>query len=194
MKILEWVNFLNKMKLQNKNIYTLAEIANIDHTTMKSAKTILQRFKKNNILINIYKNIWSLPNTSIYEIAPYLDSSCYCSMETALSYYNLIKQAPQTFHFVSTKYSKKISTKLGIIVFHKIKRDLYFGFNNKIAAPEKAFLDYLYFCFKDGRRPFIDYDQTGLQKIDFVKLKKWAKPFPKKVTKTVNQLSKKIKN
>lgn len=183
MKILEWINFLNGMRLKGKKVYTLAEIANIDNTTIKSAKTILQRLKKNNILINVYKNTWAIPEATVYDIAPYLAPDSYCSMETALFHYNLIKQSPQNFHFVSLQISDVKNTKLGIVYFHKIKKDLYFGFSNYMAEPEKALLDYLYFCLNDGRRPFVDYDLTNYKKIKKRKLKTYAKPYPKTVKK-----------
>lgn len=179
MKVLDWINFLNGMRLKGKKVYTLAEIANIDNTTIKSAKTILQRLKKNNILINAYKNIWAVPEGTVYDIAPHLVPDSYCSMETALFHYNLIKQSPQNFHFISLQRSNVKNTKLGIVYFHKIKKDLYYGFNNHMAEPEKALLDYLYFCLNDGRKPFVDYDFSGSKGINKKKLQKYSRQFPK---------------
>lgn len=190
MKILEWINFLNEMKLRNKKAYTLAEIANIDNTTIKSAKTILQRLKKNNILLNIYKNIWAVPDATIYDIAPFFDPDCYCSMETALFHYNIIKQSPQIFHFISTRLSKRRNTRLGTIYFHKIRKNLYFGFNNYMANPEKAMLDYLYFCLKDGRKPFVDYDIMELGMLNREKIHEYSKQFPKTVKKYLDRFFK----
>lgn len=183
MKILEWINFLRDMELKNKKAYTLAEIANIDGTTIKSAKTVLQRLKKYNILLNVYKNIWVVPSAAIYNIAPLFDSDCYCSMETALFHYNLIKQSPQTFHFISVRISKAINTKLGKIYFHKIRKNLYFGFSDFMAEPEKALLDYLYFCFKDGRKPFKDCDILAFELLDKKKIGEYSKQFPNSVKK-----------
>lgn len=189
MKILEWVNFLKEMNQRGKKVYTLAEIANIDNTTIKSAKTVLQRLKKNHILLNIYKNTWATPDATIYDIAPFFVSDCYCSMETALFHYNIIKQSPQIFHFINTMVSKKIGTKIGTIIFHKIKTSLYFGYTNHMAEPEKAFLDYLYFCIKDGRKPFTDYDIMGLDIIEREKIQDYANPFPKTVKKALDILT-----
>lgn len=188
MKTLEWVNFLNEMKLQNKKVYTLAEIANIDNTTIKSAKTILQRLKKNKILLNAYKNIWAVPEVTTYDIAPFFDPGCYCSMETALFHYNMIKQSPQIFHFISTRLSKRRNTRLGTIYFHKIRKNLYFGFNNYMADPEKAILDYLYFCLKDGRKPFVDYDIAGLDMLNRERLQGYSNQFPKTVRRYSDKL------
>lgn len=179
MKILKWINCLNKMKMQDKRVYTLAEIASLDHTTIKSAKTILQRLKQNKILLHIYKNIWGLPEATIYDVARLFDPDSYYSMESALSHYNIIKQSPQVFHFISKRLSKKRQTKLGIIYFHKIKGDLYFGFRQYIAEPEKALLDYLYFCLRQGRRPFLDCDLNDLSLLDMDKLGDYARRFPK---------------
>lgn len=189
MKILEWINFFNSMKLKSKKAYTLTEIANIDNTSIKSAKTILQRLKKNKILLNIYKNIWAVPDADINDIAPFLDPDCYCSMETALYNYNIIKQSTQTFHFISNKFSKKKKTAAGIIHFHKIKNNLYFGFKNHFAEPEKALLDYIYFCIKDGRKPFVDYDILDISAVNNKKLQKYSEPFPKTTRAYLNKLS-----
>lgn len=188
MKIIEWIRFLNEMKLKDKKVYTLAEIANIDNTTLKSAKTVLQRLKKNNILINICKNIWAIPEATIYDIAPYLDPACYCSMETALFHYNMIKQSPQIFHFISMRLSKSKDTRLGAIYLHKIKKNLYFGFDKYMAEPEKALLDYLYFCYKDGRKPFVDYDFSGFKWINKKKLERYSRRFPETTKKYLDTL------
>ena len=166
------------MALQGKRVYTLAEIANIDGISTKCAKTVLQRLKKNNILTSVYKNIWAIREASVYDAAYLIDPCCYSSAETALFYYNMIKQSSQVFHFVSKKISKKINTKYWTIKFHKIKNSLYFGFNDHIAVSEKALLDYLYFCIKDGRRPFVDIDITKTDIMDKNKLWEYSKLFP----------------
>lgn len=188
MKIIEWINFLNEMKLQDKKVYTLAEIANIDNTTIKSAKTVLQRLKKNKILLPAYKNVWVVPEATIYDIAPLFDPNGYCSMETALFHYSMIKQLPQTFHFISKRLSKKRNTKLGVLYFHKIKKDLYFGFQHYMAEPEKALLDYLYFCLREGRRPFVDCDIKSGKFIRIDKLRSYARWFPETVRQYVGQI------
>ena len=77
----------------------------------------------------------------------------YISLETALSYYNLIPEATFTITSVTTLKTNLFQTSLATFSYRHIKPQLFFGFqlmtyNNqtiKIATLEKTLLDYLYF-------------------------------------------------
>ncbi|MCK5135940.1 MAG: hypothetical protein KAR19_09165 [Bacteroidales bacterium] len=77
----------------------------------------------------------------------------YISLESALSYYNLIPEAVFIYTGVSTRKTIMFETSLGNYNFRSIKNGLFFGFNLiqlggykiRIADPEKAVLDFLYF-------------------------------------------------
>jgi len=77
----------------------------------------------------------------------------YISLETALSYYNLIPEGVYLFTGVSTRKTIMFETPLGNYKYHKIKKELFFGYklvkigeyNVKLAEIEKTILDLFYF-------------------------------------------------
>jgi len=76
----------------------------------------------------------------------------YISFETALSYYNLIPELVFNITSACTKRTYSFHENSREFYYHKIKPELYFGFNlethgnitYKIAKPEKAILDFFY--------------------------------------------------
>ncbi len=83
----------------------------------------------------------------------------YISMESALSYYNLIPEAVYLFTGISTRKTMLFESPLGNYQYRKINKELFFGysiiqigdFNIKIADTEKTILDYLYYNVIDDR-------------------------------------------
>ena len=112
-------------------------------------------------------------------------SSNYCFKNKSF----LIPKVPLERNIVKIS-DKKINTELGIVIFHKIRSNLWFGFSNHIAKPEKAVLDYLYFCLQDGRKPLAGYDITNLGILNKERLLQYSNQFPKTVKKYLNKLIK----
>ncbi len=77
----------------------------------------------------------------------------YISLETALSYYNLIPEGVYLYTGISTRKTILFETPLGNYKYHKIKKELFFGYkleqigeyNVKLAEVEKTILDLFYF-------------------------------------------------
>ncbi len=92
---------------------------------------------------------------SDFEIANYLYQPSYLSLETALSFYGIIPEAVYDIISITTKKTTSFSFNGKNFLYHKIKKDFYFGYDlilangQKIylATYEKAILDYSYFCF-----------------------------------------------
>jgi len=88
----------------------------------------------------------------LFEIANRLYSPSYVSLESALSYYQIIPEAVYGITSVSTRRTYSYSTPLGKFQYRTIKPSIFFGyrivtFNSKafkIADMEKAVLDFFY--------------------------------------------------
>jgi predicted transcriptional regulator of viral defense system len=88
----------------------------------------------------------------LFLIANRIYQPSYISVETALSYYNIIPEAVFTITSVSTLKTKSFETSEGSFAYRKLKPALFFGyqvvrwqgFPIKMATPEKTILDYLY--------------------------------------------------
>ena len=86
-------------------------------------------------------------------IANKLLEPSYISLESALRYYNLIPEVVFLTTSVTTRKTKLLKTLIGDFQYRKVKEKLFFGYKiintgqiaYKIADPEKALLDFLYF-------------------------------------------------
>lgn len=89
----------------------------------------------------------------LFLIANRIYSPSYVSLESALSYYGLIPEAVYAITSISTRKTEKFKTPIAEFFYHKIKPELFFGYQlvniaeqqYKIAEIEKTVLDYLYF-------------------------------------------------
>ena len=86
-------------------------------------------------------------------IANKLLEPSYISLESALRYYNLIPEVVFLTTSVTTRKTKLLKSPIGDFQYRKVKEKLFFGYKiintgqiaYKIADPEKALLDFLYF-------------------------------------------------
>ena len=128
-------------------------------------------------------------------------SPSYISLESALSYYNIIPEGVFTVMSVSSRNSSTFDTPCGNFTYRHLKKSLFFGYklvrfqNNvfKIAEPEKALLDFLYFTRLNTHD---EIDSLRINKgvfedvIDLNKLALYQKLFNSKVlAKRVNSLN-----
>lgn len=119
-------------------------------------KTQLHRFIKKKLVFQIKRGIYCFDPKKIdqFELASFLYQPSYISLESALHYYGMIPDIPQTVTSISPVTTKKIRTKFGNYFYAKIKQDLFFGYENvlsstfathyQIAKKEKALLDFIY--------------------------------------------------
>lgn len=95
--------------------------------------------------VEVDSNILFLTANQIY-------SPSYVSLESALSYYNLIPEGVYTITSVSTRKTNYFDTEFARFSFKSIKKSLFFGYDLirykntiiKMAQLEKVILDYLY--------------------------------------------------
>ncbi|MDD4250936.1 MAG: hypothetical protein PHX27_01965 [Candidatus ainarchaeum sp.] len=133
------LSVLNAMK--EMPVFSLSDVAKIT-TNRAYAKVLLARMVKEKRVIRIMRDKYSFHDNPLI-FAPFLNNPSYVSCASALSYYGLISQIPNSIFLMTTKRSKKI----GKIFYKKTKN--FFGFNSIkingvktfIAEPEKAFID-----------------------------------------------------
>lgn len=83
-------------------------------------------------------------------------SPSYISLESALNFYGMIPDIPNSITAVSTNSPRVFNNRFGNFTYRKLKGDYFFGFNKievdayfyLIACPEKALLDYVYYKFR----------------------------------------------
>lgn len=146
-------------------------------------------------------------NSQWYEthIANTLYEPSYLSLEWALRFYNLIPEWVFLITSCTTKKTQNFQTKIWCFNYKSIAPKLYFWYNLyeigeykviRIATPEKAICDYLYFHTEIKTK--IDFEEMRLNKLvrlDIANqeiLIKYSKQYPKRVQKAISEFFKYI--
>ena len=129
-------------------------------TNQNSLKHLIRRLKKENIIERLARDRYlfnkAKNDISDFEIANFLVTPSYISLETALSYYGIINQFPYQVTSVTLLKHRGINVRGKQFEYFKIKKSYFNNFikidNFLIASKQKAVFDYLYFMYK-GLRP-----------------------------------------
>lgn len=115
----------------------------------------------------------------------------YISLGTALADWGLSTQNPVATTCVSSSRGRKVKSASIDILYRKISPNLFWGFTEKkgryspykIAEPEKALLDWIYFHLQDGAP--VQLDEIQFEKLSRSRLVAYAKKFPSTVIQTL---------
>ena len=145
--------------MMNRPFFTSKDISGIG-PLKNTMKLQLSRWSQQGKIIKLKKGVYTLNdmdrNTDLspYLLCEELYSPSYVSLESALSYYQLIPEAVNSFTCITTNKTKTFKNKYGVFFYRSLKKDLFFGFkknrspdNNHyfLAVPEKAVLDFVYY-------------------------------------------------
>lgn len=142
---------------------------------------LLQRLEKKDIIKRIEngKYLFSFIEVSDFEIANFLTSPSYISLESALSFYGILSQFPYTITSITSKKSKRVIYEDKEYEFNHMESKYLYGFFKKnnflIASPEKALIDELYFVAKKLR--IISLEELDLTNINKKHLKSIVKKY-----------------
>jgi len=151
------MKYLELRKKIETNIFRYLEVVKkFEQEKEALIKTQLHRFVKKGLLVKIKKGLYCFDQKQLHEfdLASLLYQPNYISLESALNYYGLIPDVPQSVTSVTVVTTKTIKNKFGRFSYAKIKPSLYFGFKKiksansnlffNLAKKEKALLDYFY--------------------------------------------------
>lgn len=118
------------------------------------ASQLLSRLAQTGHVARLDRGRWALPE----QIQPLMlpealtaPKPTYVSLYTALYEHRMIEQIPSVIYAVTLAPTRQIKTPLGTVSLHHITPELFFGFDQnpktgiKLALPEKALFDTLYF-------------------------------------------------
>lgn len=121
-------------------------------------KELLCRWRKKGWIYTLKKGLYELIypcdfNIPDMYIANRLYEPSYVSLETALSNYSIIPEAAMAVTSVTTKATRRFKNKHGLFIYRTVKPMAFTGYyiqkqNNfpvRIAEPEKALVDFIYF-------------------------------------------------
>lgn len=173
-------------KLKDYVVFTALDIEKIIGNDRAYAYTYIQRLKKANLIYEIEKGRYTCFKDA-FLIASRIIWPSYISGWTALQYYNLTEQLPQTIEIVTPRSRKKRKINfMGVkIEFSRVKPDHFFAYERVtygkheifMAKKEKALLDAL-FLKHISPTEFKYILKTG-EEINIRKLKEYAKKISK---------------
>jgi predicted transcriptional regulator of viral defense system len=181
--MLDQAKIIEKLRQKEIPLFTATDFKKIFQIKKENtAYKILERLTKRGILKRLTKRkyLFSFLESDDFQIANFLYTPSYISLESALSFYGIITQFPYQITSVTPKKTKIIKTLGKEFSYSHIKPELFWGYEKKekflIALPEKALFDYLYLCSK-GLRSFEkdDFDLKMIDKKKFLSLLKKTK-------------------
>jgi predicted transcriptional regulator of viral defense system len=140
--------------LRGFTVFSLADIRRVD---AKFHRRRLNEWQGKGYIKKVVRGYYvfselELGEEAVFEIANRIYQPSYISFEAALSYYGLIPEIVYGVTSASTRKTCLLKSGIANFSYRTIKPPLFFGYNLirhngrcfKIAAPEKAILDYLY--------------------------------------------------
>ena len=140
--------------LKDFTVFSLNDIRAIDNSFHRRR---LNEWQEKGYIRKIIKGHYmfsdlELNESALFEIANRIYVPSYISFEMALSYYHLIPGSVYGITSVTTRKTYRFNTEVAEFAYRTVKPALFFGFELvrydnkvfKIAAIEKAVLDYLY--------------------------------------------------
>ena len=184
-----------KQKLEHYPIFKIQDALKwFPEANHKTLVFQLHSWTKKGLLQRLKRGVYKFPDFQVddpFILSDLLYSPSYISKETALNYYGIIPDIP--FAITSVTVNKSMNFDIeqyGLFIYSRIKPKLFFGYktiktnvyNYKIALPEKALFDFIYFrSFERSFSPenFLSEARFFFEKrFKWMLLKKWQKIVP----------------
>jgi predicted transcriptional regulator of viral defense system len=185
-------NTITKLLHADSPFFSVSSLQALFNLTRESARTTASRLVKSGILIRLHRDIYTLANRkySLFSLANALYQPSVISLETALNYWGIIVQVPQTIFSIALA-SHQLLVDNTPFVFRRINPDLFrFGQTKVddffIVEPEKALLDTLYMKSK-GLAELLPED-VDRSRLDSERLFFYSSQYPGIVKKMLSEL------
>lgn len=115
---------------------------------------LLERLEQKKAILRLKpgKFIFAFAQAHEFEIANFLLTPSYISLESALSFYGILSQFPHSITSVTTRKTRKYQALGKLYEYSHFNAPYFFGYVRQdkflIAEPEKALLDLLYLASK----------------------------------------------
>ena len=187
-------NTITKLLNADTPFFSVSSLQALLNLTRESARTTASRLLKRGIFVRIQRDLYTLANRkySLFSLANAISQPSVISLETALNYWGIIVQVPQTIFSIAMG-SQQCVVDNTQFVYRRILPDLFrFGQVKVddffIAEPEKALLDTLYMKSK-GLAELLPED-VDRAKLDSERLTLYRSLFPDIVKKMLNEIEK----
>ncbi len=169
MKTDEFNSFLQR---NNIEVFTLAEASRI---ISKPAHYTALFLKRDRLVRRALRGLYYIYGADEYAIASRILPDSYVSLVSALRFYNITEQIPNTIYVVSSRRHRDIDSLNGYSVkFRAVAKGMMYGYGNVggafVADPEKAAIDMIYL------NEFTEYAEEAVEggRLDMGKLSRYA--------------------
>ena len=167
--------------------FSVLSLQAIFNLTRESARTKASRLVKRGILIRLQRDLYTLANQkySLFSLANALYQPSVISLETALNYWGIIVQVPQTIFSIGLKSYQCVNENTQFI-YRRVQPELFRIGQIKaedffIVVPEKALLDTLYMKTKGLAELLVE--DVDASKLDPELLASYSRFYPNAVKK-----------
>jgi predicted transcriptional regulator of viral defense system len=193
---MNWTTVLANESRKN-SLLRLDELARQYDLQETVARNALRRYEARGLVEHISNKVYINrlnQQFSPRDLVNVLRPDSYISLESALVERGVISQSPAVLTCVTTGFPKIFRSRSVTVVYRKISKELYWGFEDestrynkyRIAEPEKALLDWIYLSRQEGLPTPLD--EINLRFLDHKKLSNYAARFPRTVEQVVKQL------
>ncbi|MBI5194760.1 MAG: hypothetical protein HZA10_00390 [Nitrospirae bacterium] len=183
MKKIESLLTLQKSKRDIFSLNDLKKLLRIESDN--TAYVQANRLTSDGILKRITKGVYCLKDSKPddFETANFLYKPSYISLESALAFYGILLQAPQTITSVTPKRAKKIHAGNREFTYSHLNQKYYSDYIREqgfiISTPEKALIDTIFFA--GYGRIVIHPEEWVLNNIDKKRFKKLSEKIESRI-------------
>jgi predicted transcriptional regulator of viral defense system len=174
--------------------FSVSSLQAMLNLTRESSRTTASRLVQRGILVRVQRDLYTLANSkySLFSLANALYQPSVISLETALNYWGIIVQVPQTVFSIAQASYRCVADHTefayrrmppDMFRFGQVKVEDFF-----IVEPEKALLDTLYMKSK-GLAELLPED-VDMAKLDDELLNYYNRSYPDIVKKMLNEIGK----
>ncbi|MDI6736602.1 MAG: hypothetical protein QME42_10520, partial [bacterium] len=159
---MKYIDLYHRLEKEGLFIFNLSDLSRLSCHKKDLVKRQVSHWKKKGWIRPLKKGLYEAiyPTRRILAdlfIANKLYEPSYISLETALSYYSLIPEVALQVTSITTKPTREFRNHYGYFQYRSVKKEAFVGYQLrteqgryvKIAEPEKALIDYIYFALRD---------------------------------------------
>jgi len=194
---MKYMVFLSTLRRNKVSIFSLRDIENMfPVANVATIKNNLTNWRKKGYIERLKRDLYACVEPVLeseipdFYIANKLYAPSYISLETVLSFYNIIPEIAAQVTSVTTKPSREFKNRHGVFIYRSCKKRAFTGYRivsyegHKvlIADREKALVDFLYFKLRHGQSIDFEeerFDEDVLKGIEWRKAEEYAEVFNK---------------
>lgn len=188
---MKYVDLFKKLNKHNIIVFSVKDIKRLfSEESPEAIKAQVHQWKGKGWIKVLRRGIYQVayPEVKVVPdlfVANRLYEPSYVSMETVLSMYSIIPEVAMGVTSITTKPTRRFSS----FVYHTVRPRAFIGyrllkdhgFEIKIAEPEKALVDYIYFKLRKKEEISERLEREALKQLNRKKMEKYAGCYPGKI-------------